>query len=118
MLTLSLMTGCDTRKPETTTPSLLLPENKMVEIMIDVNIIESAINHRKGANHRVLNLRQHAFDSIFAHYGITDSIFYENVNYYNSDPIMMKNIMDSVNSFFEKKKIEMDKIYKDKKKKD
>ena len=90
------------KENETRTPSVLLSEQQMVEVMTDVQILEQSINYRRGKNIKITNLKSKGFDAVFSHYGITDSIFLENVDYYNTDPVMMKNIMDSVNMNFER----------------
>lgn len=99
---LLFLLSCDNDK--VTTPSVLLSEPEMVEIMTDVQIMENAINYRRGKGIKIDNLKADGFDAIFAHYGITDSIFFQNVDYYNDNPVLMKNIMDSVNVKLEKMK--------------
>lgn len=100
---LSLM-SCSDNKTEATAPSVLLSEQEMVDVITDVQIIEQAINYRRGKNIKTKNLKTKGFDAVFSHYGITDSIFYENLDYYNSNPETMKVIMDSVNVYFERMK--------------
>lgn len=94
---LLLLLSCGNKKTEVTTPTVLLSEAQMVEVMTDVQIMENAINHRKGKGYKTSNLKTKGFDAVFAHYGITDSIFMENLDYYNENPVMMKRVMDSVN---------------------
>lgn len=98
-----LMASCE-EKTEVTPPSVLLSEQQMTEVMTDVQILENAINYRRGKNIKVSNLKSRGFDAVFSHYGITDSIFLENLDYYNSNPEKMKTIMDSVNAFFVREK--------------
>lgn len=88
------------KKTEVTAPTVLLSETEMVEVITDVYVIENAINHRRGKGTKVSNLKTKGFDAVFSHYGITDSIFGENVDYYNNNPIVMKRIMDSVHVNF------------------
>lgn len=102
---LLLLMSCSDKKTEVTAPSVLLSEQQMIEVITDVQIIEQAINYRRGKNIKTINLKTKGFDAVFSHYGITDSIFYDNLDYYNSNPETMKVIMDSVNVYFEKMKI-------------
>jgi hypothetical protein len=88
--------SCDKKQDKVTTPSILLSEPQMVEIMTDVQIMENAIAYRRGKNISTNNLKTKGYDAIFSHYGITDSIFLDNMDYYNSTPALMKGIMDSV----------------------
>ena len=92
--------SCGGRKSEVTAPTVLLSEIEMVDVISDVYIIENAINHRRGKGYKITNLKTKGFDAVFTHYGITDSIFSENIDYYNSNPIVMKRIMDSVHANF------------------
>lgn len=98
------MVSCSDKNTEATAPSVLLSEQQMIEVITDVQIIEQAINYRRGKNIKTKNLKTKGFDAVFSHYGINDSIFYDNLDYYNSNPAVMKEIMDSVNSYFESKK--------------
>lgn len=91
-----LLVSCDNKHTKVTTPNVLLSEPQMVEVMTDVYILENAINYRRGKNISTNNLKTKGFDAIFSHYGITDSIFYENMDYYNDNPVLMKRVMDSV----------------------
>lgn len=99
---LLLLISCNDKKSEVTAPTFLLSESQMVEVMTDVQIIENAINHRKGKGYQTAKLKTKGFDAIFSHYGITDSIFMENLDYYNNNPVMMKRVMDSVNANFKR----------------
>ena len=99
-----LLVSCDNKHTKVTTPNVLLSEPQMVEVMTDVYILENAINYRRGKNISANNLKAKGFDAIFSHYGITDSIFYENMDYYNDNPVLMKRVMDSVAVNFKRMK--------------
>ena len=102
MSVLLLLLSCDDKREKVTAPSVLLSEKEMVDVMTDVYIIENAINHRRGKNIKVTNLKSKGFDEVFSHYGINDSIFLVNLDYYNANPEKMKNVMDSVNKNFQR----------------
>lgn len=95
VLTTLLLLGCES-EPEKAMPAVLLSEAQMVDVMVDVQLMESSINVRKNSNHQTTYLRTHGFDTIFSHHGITDSIFTENFRYYSETPDVMLRIMDSV----------------------
>ena len=104
ILTLSvllLLMSCGDKQTKVTAPNVLLSEPQMVEIMTDVYILENAINHRRGKSISTNNLKTKGYEALFEHYGITDSVFYENVDYYNDNPVVMKRVMDSVLVNFE-----------------
>ena len=94
--------SCDKKQTQVATPNLLLSESEMVEIMTDVYVLENAINYRRGKNISTTNLKTKGYEALFSHYGITDSIFFENMDYYNDNPVMMKRVMDSVNANFQR----------------
>lgn len=101
------MFSCNEEKPKVGAPIVLLTEEQMVDVLVDVQVIEHSISYRRGRGQNVTNLKQRAYDTIFSHYGITDSIFIENLNYYNDNLPQMKNIMDSVNAYFTDKQDEI-----------
>lgn len=69
----------------------------MIDVMTDVQIMEGIISYKKSTNQKTVYLKTVGFDTLFSHYGITDSIFEENLKYYNDiDPYTLIRIMDSV----------------------
>ena len=69
----------------------------MVDVLTDVQIMEGIIGFKKNANQKTAYIKEIGYDTLFAHYGITDSIFEENVKYYNeARPLVLERIMDSV----------------------
>jgi len=95
LFALFFLVGCGSR-PEKAVPSVLLTESQMVDVMTDVQIIESAIAYKKSSNGKMEYLKTRGYDTVFAHYGINDSLFVENFKYYSSDPAVMQRILDSV----------------------
>lgn len=77
-------------------PSHLLTEQEMIAIMYDVQILEADMNYRKSNGELIDDMPKEYYRQLFEHYGITDSIFAENMRYYTHDPAMMERIMDSV----------------------
>ena len=98
---LLLLMSCDNKQTEATAPSVLLSEPQMVEIMTDVYVLENAINYRRGKGISTNNLKTKGYEAIFEHYNISDSVFFENMDYYNDNPVLMKRVMDSVLVNFE-----------------
>ena len=84
------------QKGEIVKPSRLLTEQEMMDIMTDVQIIEADINHRKSDGKKVAGMAESYYRQLFEHYGITDSIFNENMQYYTHHPATLERIMDSV----------------------
>ena len=88
-------------------PERLLSEAEMIDIMTDVQIIEADINYQKSQEREhkdsipakpvdYVKLSKLYYDQLFEHYGITDSIFSQNMRYYTERPDQLEKIMDSV----------------------
>lgn len=80
-------------------PTVFLTEPQMVDVMTDVQLIEAMIGYQKNVNKKDNYLKNVGYDSLFAHYGINDSIFKLNlIYYYDVEPLTLVRIMDSVES--------------------
>lgn len=103
-----LVTACG-RKEKGFMPERLLTEQEMITLMTDVQIIEADINRQKTQEReRDLNdttkvepkdyvaISRDYYAQLFEHYGITDSIFTQNIQYYTEHPADLERIMDSV----------------------
>jgi len=88
--------ACSSEKKKAA-PAVYLTEPQMVDVLTDVQIMEGIISYKKNANQKTEYLRTIGYDTLFAHHGITDSIFKENMTYYNEvEPQALIRIMDSV----------------------
>ena len=103
-----LVTACG-RKDKGFMPERLLNEQEMMDIMTDVQIIEADINYQKTQEHEqqeidsvkiapkdYVKMSRDYYTQLFEHYGITDSIFSQNMRYYTERPAVLEKIMDSV----------------------
>lgn len=103
-----LATACG-RRDKGFMPERLLSEQEMIAIMTDVQIIEADINYQKTQEHEqkpddtikivpkdYVRMSRDYYDQLFEHYGITDSIFVQNMKYYTERPEVLGRIMDSV----------------------
>ena len=78
-------------------PDVLLIEPQLVDVMTDVYIMEGIISYKKNVNQKTTIYKTEGYDTLFSHYGITDSLFKENLRYYNDvDPQLLIRVMDSV----------------------
>ena len=90
-------------------PERLLSEQEMIAIMTDVQIIEADINYQKTQEREqqendsvkivpkdYVRMSRDYYTQLFEHYGITDSIFSQNMRYYTERPVVLEKIMDSV----------------------
>jgi hypothetical protein len=99
-----LFFSCSSEKKKQS-PEVLLSEEQMVDVMTDVQIMEGIISYKRNSNQKTAYLKTIGYDTLFSHYGITDSIFEENIKYYNDvDPQTLIRIMDSVEVRLERMK--------------
>jgi hypothetical protein len=103
-----LAIACD-RKEKGFMPEQLLNEQEMINLMTDVQIIEADLNYQKTQEHEqdpndtikiipkdYVKMSRDYYTQLFEHYGITDSIFKQNLKYYTERPAELEKIMDSV----------------------
>ena len=74
----------------------------MIDVMTDAYLIEAQLNVMKGEGKDVSDLQVLYYDQLFEHYGITDSIFELNLEYYTYHPEILERVMDSVTNRFAK----------------
>ena len=94
-LVLALLVACSNKEKEAK-PELLLSEQQMIDVLTDAYLIESVLNHKKSVGEDVTPLQKAYYDQLFEHYGITDTIFEMNMNYYSHELATLERIMDSV----------------------
>ncbi len=107
MLLLALA-SCDSRNTMKK-PEVFLDEPQMIDVMTDAYLIEAQLNVMKGQGQDVSQLQVLYYDQLFEHYGITDSIFSQNMRYYTERPDQLEKIMDSVMQRFVRAQSEMKK---------
>ena len=96
LFVICLFFSCSSEKKKQA-PTVLLSENQMVDVITDVQIMESAIAYKKNINQPTEYMKTIGYDTLFSHYGITDSIFKANmVYYYDVEPLTLVRIYDSV----------------------
>lgn len=103
LLLFVLATACG-RRDKGSMPERLLNEQEMIAIMTDVQIIEADINYQKAREKDsveiipkdYVRMSREYYTQLFEHYGITDSIFEQNMRYYTKQPEVLGRIMDSV----------------------
>ena len=98
LFVICLFFSCSSEKKKQA-PTVRLSETEMVDVLTDVQVMEAAIAYKKNINQPTEYLKTRGYDTIFAHYGITDSIFKVNmVYYYDLEPLTLIRIYDSVES--------------------
>lgn len=83
-------------------PNVFLDESQMIDVMTDSYLIEAELNQMKSTGEDVSELQVEYYSQLFEHYGITDTIFQENLFYYTHHPDILERVMDSVTNRFAK----------------
>lgn len=83
-------------------PQVFLDEPQMIDVLADAYLIEAQLNVKKSTGVDVTGLQASYYEQLFEHYGITDSIFDQNMAYYTRHPAVLERMMDSVVNRFAK----------------
>ncbi len=89
---LSVLIGCGSSKK----PEELLPEDKMVEILIDIHLTEgiaSALPVSYDSSQVLYSLME---KDVFMKYQVEDSVFTQSMLYYLQDPVKMDRIYSRI----------------------
>lgn len=97
VMTLLALASCVDRERR---PEVFLDEPQMIDVLTDAYLIEAQLNVKKSAGVDVPDLQVAYYEQLFEHYGITDSIFNQNMEYYTRQPAVLERIMDSVTNRF------------------
>ncbi|MCK9448936.1 MAG: DUF4296 domain-containing protein [Bacteroidales bacterium] len=84
------------------TPSVLLSQNQMTELLMDIHIAEAALNFKRNLGQAIHEEKQQYFDAVFRNHGLTQELFEENLNYYNRFPDKMEVMYDSITKRLER----------------
>ena len=101
LLALLAFSSCN-NKEKVRKPEVFLNEQQMIEVLTDSYLIEAELTQKRSSGVEVSSLQKTYYDQLFTHYGITDSIFEENMYYYTHHPDILERVMDSVMNRFVK----------------
>ena len=90
-------------------PKDLLSEDRMVEIITDVEIIEGKLLFNNERNGSAEALKDSYYRQLFEHHNITKEQFINSINYYTQKPDMLENIMARVVDSITKEQIALPK---------
>lgn len=77
-------------------PDNFFDKQKMVNILTDAQIVEGALNYNRVNRVNVTELKEEYYNQVFIKYNITANDFKQNMNYYNSKPDELEEILNSV----------------------
>lgn len=113
IILLLISTSC--YRKQDNTPSLLLSERQMSELLSDMHIIEASINYRKTAGVKTTENINEYYEKIFSHHGVNEKVYAENIKYYTQHPDKMESIMQRTLMILT---AEQDRVSKEKSKQD
>lgn len=100
VLSLVLFSGCgnDSITKEKIDPARIIPREKMIRLMADMNLTESMLKlkQNKLARDSVKKIAAQTYDSLYLYYGITPRQFDENMEYYQENMDDFQAMIDSV----------------------
>lgn len=94
-----LLSGCyKVNKLEVKKPANLIPKEKMIDILTDMEIIQGAavINRDRYLGYK--DLEKSYYQVLYSHYHVTESQIRASMDYYNNQGVEMANIYDKVMS--------------------
>ncbi len=77
-------------------PENVLSQEKMVKVMVDMQLIEGALNQQQNAAADVFNLAQLYYDTLFAKYSINQTVIDSSLSYYGRRPEIFDKILEDV----------------------
>lgn len=106
------MLACKEKTENEAHPKVLLSEAQMIDIILDVHLVEGALNFKRNLGQSMDDQKNLYFDQLFREHGISQRLFQDNLFYYNRIPMQMENIYDSVTRRLERmqEEIEIEKL--------
>ena len=89
-----ILFSCKEKKPET--PSYLLSEGKMIDVMVDMHLVETAQNLKLMGSDTTNRRYQQYFNAIFESHKTNKSDFDSSLFYYSTKTDQMNAIYDKV----------------------
>lgn len=77
-------------------PDNFFDKQKMVNILTDAQIVEGALNYNRINRVNVTELKEEYYNQVFIKYNITANDFKQNMDFYNSKPEVLEEILDGV----------------------
>jgi|LSQX01.3.fsa_nt_gb hypothetical protein len=91
-----LLFSCDSDKQKVVRPATLISKDSMPLILTDVHLIEAVLSGKQMEKNMTAGLSQIYYDSLFAKYNITRTVFDSSLYYYSQDPKSFNAIYDIV----------------------
>jgi len=105
VLTAMLIIACN--QPEEPIPENILPKKIMIGLMVDINILESAVGLKKLKDQDKDEMISKYYDSIFKTHRTNKIAFEESMEYYYKHPELLEKIYEDVIDELSKKQAEV-----------
>jgi hypothetical protein len=93
-LILLLLAACS--EPPPVPPPDLIPRDRFVQVMADVQVIEARINHEMVVDQRTDGPAQRYYDDLYAEHGISKEQYARTYQWYTEHPLQMKALYEDV----------------------
>jgi len=90
-------------------PADLIPQEKMIQVLVDVHVADALVEHKSGMQNPNLPLTNALYTQIYHNYGITAKQFRSSYKYYESHPVLMDNLYTQVITELSKKEAVLNK---------
>lgn len=77
-------------------PASLIDQDKMVLILADVEVLESALRQKQNTGHEIADLKEQYYRSVFLSHEVTREQFDSSMAYYRQDMDLMNQIYEKV----------------------
>lgn len=89
------MLACSPAEKKQEMPDNCLNKEQMIEVLTDFTLMEASINAKYGQPNQRVNDTSFRFN-IFKEHGISRAQYDSSLHYYSKDPVLFKEIYDSV----------------------
>ena len=94
---LLLLSACyNINESNTPIPENFFNKEKMVDVLMDIQIIEGTLIYNRVNNKDGKELKEEYYNQVFLEYNITALDFKQNMDYYTSKPKLMEEVLDNV----------------------
>ena len=83
--------SCESKKEK---PENILSDIKMASVMVDMQIIESALERKVTVDTMYTYTSHELYGKVFQKHGVTEDNFKQSFDYYKQDPAVLENIFD------------------------
>jgi hypothetical protein len=91
------------------TPAGLIPEDKMVQVQVDIHIADAVVEHKSGVQVVNIPLTNALYDRIYKNYGITAAQYKASYKYYEGHPDIMDRMYTQIITELSKKEAVLNK---------